>query len=84
MKTAAAIFLAAFHQKAAAFHQKAVPVHGDAIPGSYIVTLKPDAGLERSLGTLFSKGALDKVGFIYGNHVGSTFKVRRAAVVPLS
>jgi serine protease len=59
---------------AAAFHEKATPVNGDIIEGSYIVTLKPEASLEKSLGGVFAKGALDKVGFFYGNSDGATFK----------
>jgi subtilisin family serine protease len=58
----------------AAFHPKAYPVSGDIISGSYIVALKPEATLQKSLSHVFTMGALDKVGFLYGNRDGSTFK----------
>lgn len=59
---------------AAAFHEKASPVNGDVIPNQYIVTLKPTASLEKSLATVFTKGALDKIDRFYGNYDGATFK----------
>jgi len=71
MKTA--MFLASLGS-AAAFHQKATHVNGDVIEGAYIVTLKPGASLDKSLGAVFAKGALGKVGFMYGNKEGATFK----------
>ncbi len=58
----------------AVFHQKATAVNGGIIEGAYIVTLKPEASLEKSRGAVFAKGALDKIGFLYGNKEGSTFK----------
>jgi serine protease len=59
---------------AAAFHEKASPVNGDVIEGQYLVTLKPTASLEKSLGSMMTKGVLDKVDRFYGNYDGATFK----------
>lgn len=71
MKTAMFLAMAG---SAAAFHEKASPVNGDIIDGSYIVTLKPTASLEKSLGGVFAMSAMDKVGHLYGNYDGATFK----------
>lgn len=73
MKTG--LFTAAFLVgQAAAFHSKASLVTGDVVDGEYVVQLKPDASLEKSLGAVFSMAALDKVGHIYGNFAGASFK----------
>jgi serine protease len=62
MKAAAAMMMLG---SVSAFHSKVNPVDGDIIKGDYIFTVAPNAPLDSALGKVLSKGALDKVDFIY-------------------